>query len=193
MFTTLSLTDNQHEVSISARGPMPMKAAVLVLSATLATLGAACFLVESDRIGEEQAARYAEANRELAASLPVAPEARLLEEKQFDCSGAYRHEAADACVLKLTYETPNPLGDVLGFYDGYFLSEGWTSSRLDSEVNESYRNEQFLVQTDVTLGIPHGVCPDAAFDPEGNRRCLRELVERSDGQPRKYNLHISPK
>lgn len=169
-----------------------MKGAALLLSVALAALGAGCFLFDSEYVGEKQAARYAERNRELAATLPVAPGARLFEEKQFDCSGAYRREAAEACVLKLTYETPNPLGDVLGFYDEYFLSEGWTSHQRDSEVNEYYGNEQFVVQTDVTLDIPHGICPDAAFDPEGNRRCLRELVERNDGQLRRYTLHIGP-
>ncbi len=168
---------------------MSVKGAVLLLSAALAALGAACFLSGSDRIGEKEAARYAEANREMAATLPVPQDSRLISQEQTDCTGSYERNAAEACVLRLAYEARGPLIDVRTFYDDYFLSEEWRSSN-ETETTRFYTNDRYHVGLGLHAGP--GLCPDPARDPEGDTRCRADEMSRDDGRARKYELTISP-
>ena len=165
-----------------------MKFALVPLLLGLAVLAAACDF--NARISEKESARYAEKNRELFESLPIPQGAKLVREREIDCAGGFKREKTLSCILRLTFETTEPLISAMTFYDDHFAAQGWSFANIDSETTEAYENGEFHIGLGLRISLAG--CPDAAFDPEGRVRCVAREIRRNDGKPRAYNLAISP-
>jgi len=140
----------------------------------------------SDRVGEDAYERYAEENRAVAATLPVPERVRLIEEKQVDCSGAFKYEASAACVLSQKYETADiSLHDVKTFYDDYFGTAGW--DLLDPPaplyLDQSYLDGDRKVRLSLIAGV---ACGDEDFDT-----CAQRQLH-SNAAPMTFFLRIGP-
>jgi hypothetical protein len=154
----------------------------------LAVLASACDF--DARISEKEAARYAERNRELFESLPIPPGAKLEGAEDLDCAGGFKREKTLSCALLLTFETTEPLISVMIFYDDYFAAHRWRFANIDSETSEAYENGEFHIG--LGLSPPLRACPDGAFDPEGEKRCVAREIRRNDRKPHTYSLLINP-
>jgi hypothetical protein len=147
---------------------------------------------ESRYISEEQAAEYAQRNREVADALPVPDGARLVNQEENDCAGALKHDASSACFLNLFFETTRPQIAAMESYRGYFREQKWEVVADDPirETGVFFGNQESLVQ--VSLSIPLDLCPDADTRFQEYIACLATEIRRDDGRIREYRIIVSP-
>jgi hypothetical protein len=165
-------------------------AGVTVVVVAICVLGAGCS-EESRYISEEQAAEYAQRNREVADALPVPEGARLVEEEETDCAGALRHDA-NACRLRLDFETSQPQIEVMEFYRQYFRDEGWLVV-VDDPTRETevwFGTDELRAQ--VFLSIPLDLCPNPDIRFQEYIACQAAEIRQDDGKVREFSMSIHP-
>lgn len=132
-----------------------------------------------------EAERYQEQQREVAASVPLAQNAELVEERYSTCIGTRRYESV--CALMLRFETTGPLISARDLLDQHFTSEGWAVSS-SSEKSVYYSRGDMNVQLFLDANTRN--CPDAAVYAESRRQCEAAAVRAYNGSQQPYSLTI---
>ncbi len=170
-----------------SEGPHIRASVVIVLVVSGLAASACPGLLSDERISEGEADKIKERNAEVAASLPVFADSRLVRESQTKCEGAFQREDSAACPLRLTYETSRPLAEALAFYESHFASDGWIL--LDIDVVRTTYFEGHGVLVEVFLWVPFQTCPDPFIELDAARACEEEWILNEGGD---FSITISP-